>query len=566
MPHRFSNRFLFLVIAGLALLARLVYLYTYYRSPYWAIMALDPETHDLLARRIAAGLGLGSRAYFRAPLYLYLLGGVYKIFGSGYWAPRILQAWLGAVSAGLTFLLGRRLLSRPAAVAAGVLAALSWNLVYFDGELLLESLATFLSLAGLLMLQRERRAGRAWLFLTGVIFGLAAITRPNLLLVLAAVLALKLLEKPLALAARSALMLGLGISLPVAAVAARNLVIAHDWVTVASQGGINFYLGNNPSADGLTVVVPFPRRMIPRDFQARYQSDPWFKEDVWLSALYGAESAAGRPVPESEVSSYWYRESLRRMGPKPGTWLLLFLRKTYFLFHRTEISNNRDLDYHRAHFPALQALSLVNVSWIAPLALLGFGWALRDFRRFRWLLVFAATYSLTVIMFFVNSRFRAPLLPVALVFAMLAAERLAETAKAGAYPPLARALAALLLLAVFCNADLVRWNDRPLRAAMHLDLGLAFVRHQRYPEAEAELREALRIKDQFPEAHLSLGNVLALEKKEAQAIHEFVIALLQQPDYAEAHYNLGLTYRRLGRPEPAAEHFAEAHRLAPSLY
>jgi len=566
MEHRFSNKALFFLVAGLALLVRLLYLYTYYRSPYWAIMALDPETHDLLARRIAAGLGLGSRAYFRAPLYLYWLGGVYKIFGPGYWAPRILQAVLGSVSAGFTFLLGRKLLSRPAAVAAGILAALSWNLVYFDGELLLESLATFLSLAGLLALHRERRAGRAWHFFFGIIFGLAAITRPNLLLVLAAILALKLLEKPWAGAARSAVVLGLGISLPVAAVTARNLMVARDPVMVASQGGINFYLGNNPSADGLTVVVPFPRRLIPRDFQARYRSDPWFKEDVWLSALYGAEAAAGRPVKESEVSSYWYRESLRQMGPQPARWLLLLLRKTYFLFHRTEISNNRDLDYHRSHFPVLRALGLVNVSWLAPLALLGFGFALRELRRFRWLIAFAATYSLTVIMFFVNSRFRAPILPVALVFAMLAAERLAQKAKAGAYSQLVRALTALLLLGVFCNANLVRWNDRPLRAAMHLDLGLGLVRHQRYPEAEAELREALRIKDQLPEAHLSLGNVLALEKREEQAIHEFMIALRQQPDYAEAHYNLGLTYLRLGRPEPAAEHFAEAHRLAPSLY
>ena len=566
MPPKPSDKALFFLVAGLALLVRLLYLYTYFRSPYWAIMALDPETHDLLARRIAASLGLGSRAYFRAPLYLYLLGGLYRIFGPGYWAPRLLQALLGSVSAGFTFLLGQKLLSRPAAMAAGVLAALSWNLVYFDGELLLESLATFLNLAGLLVLHRHDQPNRRWLFLTGIIFGLAAITRPNLLLVLAAVLALQLLEKPFGAALRAAVVLGLGIALPVAAVTARNLIVAHDLVAVASQGGINFYLGNNPEADGLTVVAPVPRRMLPRDFQARYSADPWFKEDVWLSALYGAERAAGRPVKESEVSSYWYRESLREMGPRPWSWLRLMWRKTYFLFHRTEVSNNRDLYYHRARFPVLQALALVNVSWLAPLALLGFGYAVKDWRRWRWLMVFAATYSLSVILFFVNSRFRAPLLPAAFLFALLAVEKVWEKARAGADAGVVKALAALVLLAGFCNLDLVRWNDRPLRAAMHLDLGLAFVRQQRYPEAEAELREALQIKDQFPEAHLSLGNVLALQHREEPAIHEFVIALLQQPDYAEAHYNLGLTYRRLGRTEEAAAQFAEAHRLAPSLY
>jgi len=564
--NKLSDKTWFCLIAGLALLIRLLYLYTYYRSPYWAIMSLDPETHELLARRLAEGLGLGTRAYFRAPLYICFLGALSKLFGPGYLAPRLGQALLGSLSAGFTFLLARKLLSRAGAVAAGLLAALSWDLVYFDGELLLESLATFFNLAGLLVLYRSEATQRRGLFLAGILFGLSAITRPNLLLVVAVILALLLLAKPRLESLPRAAALGAGIFLAVLPVTLRNAIVARDLVLVASQGGINFYLGNHPEADGLTVVVPYPRRLIPREFQARYASDPWFKEDVWLASVYGAEQALGRPVKESEVSSYWYGESFREMGPHPLRWLALFLRKTYFLFHRTEVSNDRDLYYHRAQFPLLRALAVVNVAWLAPLALIGFGLALPDFRRFRWLLTFGAAYSLSVILFFVNARFRAPLLPLAFIFAMLAAERMAGWARSRAFPKLFGALAAGLILLGFCNAPWLRWNDRPLRAAMRLDLGLAFARQAQYPEAEAEFREALRIKDNIPEAHLSLGNVLALQGREEQAIHEFIIALLEQPDYAEAHYNLGLTFQRLGKMEEAARRFAEAHRLAPSLY
>ena len=56
--------------------------------------------------------------------------------------------------------------------------------IWFDGELLLEGLLTFLVLLGFVLLLRSRDTDRQW-WLPGIAFGLAAITRPNVLAFLA---------------------------------------------------------------------------------------------------------------------------------------------------------------------------------------------------------------------------------------------------------------------------------------------------------------------------------------------------------------------------------------------
>jgi 4-amino-4-deoxy-L-arabinose transferase-like glycosyltransferase len=582
---RFHPWVLALIIFLVALAARLAYLYEYHVSGYWDIMALDPETHDLLARRIAGGLGLGERAYFRAPLYLYLLGAIYKLAGPGYLVPRIFQALLGSASAGLTYLIARRVLSPLAALAVGLLASTYWVSIYFDGELLVDGLALFFDLAVLYLLVQgnhqksgsELSGGKA--IILGVFIGLSVISRPNLLLFALAVILIKFFQVQKA-GRKATVLILLGLFIPVLPVALHNIIVAKDFVPISSQGGINFYMGNNPDADGRIAVVPFPRRNMPSGFLARFKDDPWFKEDVWLSALYGAEQTLGREVKESEVSAYWYSQSLRWMSRHPLSWLKLMLKKLYFLIHRREVSNNRDLEYHLDQVPMLKALSIVHFGIISPLFILGLALSLSRIRKgtppkrlylsreggWFWLDLFAITYGLSVILFFVNARYRLPLLPVAFILAGGAVSRLLSWVKEKRFASLGAGIAALLFLFWITNAELVRWNSRPLLAAMHHNLGLAFSRVSRFEDAVREFSTAVKIKDEFPEAHVALGNALAVTGKERRAINEYQIALLYDPDYAEAYYNMGLTYLRLKDLERARQYLIIAHSLAPEMF
>ena len=56
--------------------------------------------------------------------------------------------------------------------------------IWYDGELLLEGLLAFFVLLGFVLLLRSRDTDRQW-WLSGIVFGLAAIARPNVLAFLA---------------------------------------------------------------------------------------------------------------------------------------------------------------------------------------------------------------------------------------------------------------------------------------------------------------------------------------------------------------------------------------------
>src|SRR5262245_18636399 len=79
-------------ISVAALLLRLAHLLSLRPLPTFTHYVMDEAYHDAWARRIASGDWLGGpEAFFRAPLYPYLLGLVYRLFGTGGTAPRVAQ-------------------------------------------------------------------------------------------------------------------------------------------------------------------------------------------------------------------------------------------------------------------------------------------------------------------------------------------------------------------------------------------------------------------------------------------------------------------------------------------
>src|SRR5262245_22680705 len=74
-----------------------------------ALLRLDPLYYHEWALRIAGGDLRGREAFEMSPLYPYLLGFVYKLFGEGPIVPRVLQSILGSLTCAGTALLGTRL-------------------------------------------------------------------------------------------------------------------------------------------------------------------------------------------------------------------------------------------------------------------------------------------------------------------------------------------------------------------------------------------------------------------------------------------------------------------------
>jgi tetratricopeptide (TPR) repeat protein len=68
---------------------------------------------------------------------------------------------------------------------------------------------------------------------------------------------------------------------------------------------------------------------------------------------------------------------------------------------------------------------------------------------------------------------------------------------------------------------------------------------RRYPEAESALRAALRLQPDFGEAHANLGNVLFLMGRLPEAIAEYETALRSSPNDAGLRTRLGMARRAL---------------------
>ena len=224
-----------ILLFALALGLRTAYILEIDDSPTFTHPPVDGQTYVKQAEAIAAGnwLGRGQEPFWQPPLYPYLLG-LFRLFFEGdafYYAVRLFQTLAGTGTCLLAWHLGRRLFHPGVGLAAGAAAAVYGPLIYFDGEILPASLATFLDLAGLALLLRcLRRPGPPGFLGAGALFGLASLTVPTVLSFAAAAAVFIWVKVkrggPLAagrLAFPAAFVLG--VLLPILPVAVRNVTV-----------------------------------------------------------------------------------------------------------------------------------------------------------------------------------------------------------------------------------------------------------------------------------------------------------------------------------------------------
>jgi len=529
---------------------------------------MDTGAYLELAKQVIAGnWTLGPGLYYVSPLYIYFLAFVFGPTES-LTAVRVVQVILGTAGVGAIFLSTREWFGERAAWIAASLAALTGVITFYEVVLLQSSLDTALTAGALLFLTFAlTRGAPRWYVLTGATFGVMTLNRPNVIAAALVIGAILLIVRRV----KSATWLAVGLAVSLAPATIRNVVAAREWSPMSSQGGLNFYIGNNPSAYGFYVNAP---------------GVPPTIEGQRSGTRAVAEAALGRPLTDKQVSDYFFGLGWAWIRQNPRAWLRLFVTKAFYLLNAQHTSLPLSYPFYAYDTGTLLRLLFVGTGLLAPLGLVGlaFGaWTMAPQRRQAfWLwLAFVPAYFLSVVAFFVAERYRLPLLvPYAIgAGAAVDAGIRCATARPIARRPLVALVAGALLVAIGANWPLgfrdgdgrseerVRMAENLARkgrvdeaehwlamalpdnltpAMANYRVGLQLVNASQYAAAVAPLTTALQAQTGEPHAEFALGEALANSGRVRESIPHFQRAMAQPSDLEMVGYDLAVAYMEAG--------------------
>lgn len=499
----------------LAFCLRLVYVLQMRASPYFDAPQVDQRFYVEWGREIAQGHISPEGVYLRAPLYAWWLGAQFALFGENLLAARILQALAGTAAIGLLYLVARRVFDVRTARIAALLGATFWVLIYFDGELLRESLVNPANLLGLWLTLRWLESptpGRG--AAAGLAWGFAALLRPQVLLIVAVLAVVAVLRKLVNLPA--AIVFALSVSAPIAPITLHN-ALAGDFVLISPESGLVLWIANNPDGDGLTGFAPGMRH-------------GWMECNTDARLL--AEQATGHALKPSEVSSFYVHKTWNWISRYPADALRLLASKARLLVADFEYGGSpEEPRFFAERFAPIVRWLPVSFGFLAAFGVLGL-WTSRQRAKSAFVLSgFLGIYALTLVVFLVNSRYRAPVLPVLIAFSAAGLVWMWDTARNRAWIRIASGLA--LCSAMYALTHSAPFPEAASRANGLWWLGLDATRNGRNEEALALLDEAIALRPDFSHLYAARGLAKRALGNRAEAVNDLEQAIRLAPDDVE---------------------------------
>lgn len=519
---------LFLVF-GIALSVRLLHLFALKVSPIFEYKIGDAARYDAWAQTIADGNWIGEGVFYQAPLYPYFLGTIYATLGNSLFTVRFAQAILGSISCVLLMQAGTNLFGRRSGLVTGLCLALYAPSIFLEGLIQKSVLDLFFLSLLLYQLSAILRRPRIGLWIgAGLSTGALCLTRENAL-VLIPLFLVWILFGAGQRASRAASWPGppnyrqkfawgtalmIGLTLTLGPVAVRNFVVGGQFHLTTSQLGPNFYIGNNPEANGTY------QPLRPGRGDAIYEQQ---------DAVEIAEAELGRDLTPAEVSRFYLDRSIDFIRRNPAKWVGLLATKFAMTVNRHEIIDTEDQYTVAQWSPILFWTETVfNFGMLFPLGLLGIGLTILRWRKLWVFYLMILLFAATLIAFFVFGRYRFPLAPLLMLFAGPALVHLGAMWKKRDVLRLARWSVAGLLIGICCHLDIF---PRRIGEAITLsNYGVQAMIRNDYANAQRFLQASCR----------------------------------KYPESALVHNNLGVLYRETGQLQLARKHLEQAMKLEPA--
>jgi 4-amino-4-deoxy-L-arabinose transferase-like glycosyltransferase len=120
-----------------AMIMTFFYLRQFQQTAYGQFLMVDAKVYQQKALQILQEGWLGKGVFYQAPLYPYILAGIYKIFGVQIWLVQAIRGNLFLLTITLLFQIGKILFDTRTGLLSAALAFLYGPFAYYSGLLLL---------------------------------------------------------------------------------------------------------------------------------------------------------------------------------------------------------------------------------------------------------------------------------------------------------------------------------------------------------------------------------------------------------------------------------------------
>lgn len=558
------------LIFALVFLLRLFALSRLSHSAFLLPTRGDMHFYDDWAQRILRGEVTGHFAFYGLPLYAYLLALLYRIFGYNPFVPGLLQAGLDAGIAVLIYRLAQQIFPAAATVS---LTSTSWlrrmasvNQARIVGTVAAVGWAFFIpaqAYAVILMptvwfvfvfwwvvwrfVRSNRAPGEKESFLLGLLIGVTAMGVATIFVLVPLILGVLVLRSKIdarlgrIFAVRTVLLIA-GVGLGSSPCWIHNYFVARDPVFLSAHSGINFWIGNNPTANG---YPRFPPGL--RAGQAAMLQD----------SITQAEAAAGHGLKRAEVSVYWSAKAKNYVASHFGDWLKLLARKLrnfWNAFQYDDLSiitalREQGVILPGIYFGIVAALAIPGILlawWLAP--------------QSRWITAAILLSMFALLTVFVTERYRLVAVPGLLIFAAFGLSVLWQSLGVNQFQ-----VATLYLALLVGSTGLVVWpqKDASLWALDAYNSGWQALESNNLDLADKKLGIAYAYVSDNTEIVFALGNLRLAQANPDAAATFYRAALAIDPKHKGALNNLGVLELERGRYGDAELWFRRAKDVDP---
>jgi hypothetical protein len=554
---------------------RLVGLTRFSHSVHFLPEGDDMGFYNDWALRIGNGQWSDGRAFYGLPGYAYCVAAIYWVAGGfNPFAVGLIQAAFEGLTAVLLYKIALLAFPRSSETsigrfrphAIGAAAALAWTF-YLPAQtfsaILMPTVwlvVTFYGCVWWLTRTEESSWWKPWLGL-GLATGVMAMLVATILFLVPLMLVSIVLTVERGRAWRTRLpgiiaaltVLVASIYLGAAPAWLHNYFVAREPVMLSAHSGINFWIGNNPTATGYPKMPPGIRAT---------------QEGLLRDSITLAEEAAGRKLTRAEVSRYWSERANQYIHGHRGEWLKLIGKKlgNFWNAYQYDDLSIIKLLCDDGILPAGLRFGIV-----ATLGLAGLVPIVRAFPRARWVAAAVLLHMWALLPVFVTERYRLAAVPGLMLLGAGGLWWFWENLARSRWLPAGGYCGVAIGAAWFVS---IPQGDIGLWSLDHYKAGIRATEAGDLDRAQRNLETAYAYVSTNADINFALGNVWLARSERTSAAHGkaaerthaklfYRLALQLDPRHAGTLNNLGVLAFEEERWEVAEKFFAAAAAAEP---